>query len=258
MNEKLILVSTPAPGILALTLNRPESANALNTPMALEMKEILGALPPEARCVILNGAGKHFCAGADLKERKNMDETAWKAQHETFRSARDSLLSCPVPVIAAVHGAVYAGGLELALACDFIYAANDARFALTEASLGIMPGMGGTQTLPRSIGARRAKELLFTAKPFSAEEAYGWGMINKLCDAANLMGETLACAQTIAGNAPLSIKAIKQSVNQGLEENLPEALALELSHYNTLLCSKDRREGIASFNDKRKPVFKGE
>lgn len=242
-------------GIAQLSLNRPEAANALTAAMALELKEVFSSLP--VRAAILCGVGKHFCAGADLKERDGMGEEAWKTQHQAFREARDAILACPVPVIAAIQGAAYGGGLELALACDFIYAAKDARFALTEASLGIMPGMGGTVLLPRTVGARRAKEILYCAAPFSAEEAYGWGIVNRLCDVDSLHETTLACAKTIAANAPLSIQSIKKSVDGGKDQPLAAALAEELSLYNRLLSSQDRREGIASWNEKRKPQFTG-
>ncbi len=166
--------------LLRSLLNRPDAANALNAGMALELKDFFLSYQ-KYRAIILTGEGKHFCAGADLKERKDMDEAAWHAQHHAFEAALFAILHCPVPVIAAVNGAAMGGGLELALACDFIYAAETARFALTEVTLGIMPGMGGTQSLPRRVGVARAKELIFTGKPFSAAEAYAWGMVNKLC-----------------------------------------------------------------------------
>lgn len=256
-HETLIIDAKPgAPA--TVTLNRPEAANAINTPLALELKDFFAELPAGCRSVILTGGGKHFSAGADLKSRNGMDKAAWLAQHKAFREALSALLSCPVPVIAAVNGAAFGGGLELALACDFIYASEEAKFALTEATLGIMPGMGGTQTLPRAVGSRRAKECLFTGQVFSAGEAYGWGMVNKLCAAASLMPEAFACAKKIGEGAPLAVKAIKKSVNQGIALPLEEALACELSHYNTLLETKDRHEGISAWGEKRKPVFKGE
>lgn len=258
MAYQMLIVDLSQPPIAIVRLNRPEAANALNTQIALEIKDFFANLPQDMRCIIITGEGKHFCAGADLKERRGMKEETWKAQHEAFRGARDAVINCPIPVIAAVHGAAYAGGLELALACDFIYAARDATFALTEATLGIMPGMGGTQTLPRAIGTRRAKELTYTGKTFSAEEAHAWGVVNAVCDAAKLLDAAMACAKTIAGNAPLSVRAIKQSIQTGAHLSLPEAFAKELHYYHTLLTTKDRVEGINAFNEKRKPVFTGE
>lgn len=248
-------------GVIALaSLNRPEAAGALNTPMALDIKHFFTLLPQSGcRAVILSGKGRHFCAGADLKERRGMDEASWQRQHEAFEEAHRAILDCPVPVIAAVHGAAFAGGLELALACDFLYASDDARFAMTEATLGIMPGLGGTQLLPRRAGISRAKEILFTGKPFSAKDAFAWGIANKLCKGEKkLQAEALATAKDIAKNAPLAVRAMKRAMRQGMDLPLADALACELSHYGRLLSTKDRFEGIKAYNEKRKPAFTGE
>lgn len=245
-------------GVAIITLSRPQSANALNSQMALEIKDIFYALPANIRVVILTGEGnKAFCAGADLKERNGMTTESWQIQHQQFRHALQSIMECQLPVIAAVNGAAYGGGLELALGCDFIYAAKTVNFALPEVTLGIMPGMGGTQNLPRAIGMRRAKELLFTGKAFSAADAYEWGLINKVCEPESLMDEVLNCAQNIAANAPLSMCAIKLATNHGIHLSIAEALSIESSHYKNLLTTADRFEGITAFNEKRKPVFTG-
>src|SRR5438067_295088 len=195
MSDALRLESRPE-GILLATLHRPEAANAFNTQAALELIELLASLRGgEHRCLVLTGAGdRAFCAGADLKERDGFSDAQWCAQHETFERMFRAVLDCPLPVIAAVNGAAYAGGLELVLCCDFAYASRTARFALTEVSLGIMPGGGGTQTLPRAVGERRAKEIILSGKPFSAEQALDWGLVNKLCSPETLMDETLAIA----------------------------------------------------------------
>lgn len=246
-----LLISFPAPHVVHVRFSRAEAANALNTAIALEIKDFFSSPPEDARCIIVSGEGKHFCAGADLKERHGMDEAAWKAQHTHFRAARDAVMHGPLPVIAAVHGAAFGGGLELALACDFIYADETARFALTEASLGIMPGMGGTQTLPGAVGLRRARQLLYTAAAFSAQEAYAMGMINRLCPADKLMEHALVCAQAIAANAPLAVQAIRQVTRPDMP------MERELEAYNRLLATRDRHEGISAFNEKRKPAFTG-
>src|SRR5205807_7980753 len=147
----------------------------------------------------MTGAGERaFCAGGDLKERNGMTDEAWQDQHLLFERMIRAFTGCPVPVIAAVNGAAYAGGCELALCCDFIYAAETARFALTEVTLGIMPGAGGTQTLPRAVGERRAKEIILTGKPFGAAEAERWGMVSRVVPAAELVAAALATAETIA------------------------------------------------------------
>lgn len=253
-----LLVSEPAAHIILVTLNRPDAANALNKRMGTELMACFSTLPADCRAVIITGSGKHFCAGADLKERKGMTEAQWHEQHHAFEAALYAILGCSAPVIAAVNGAAFGGGLELALACDFIYASDSARFALTETTLGIIPGMGGTQNLPRAIGLRRSKELLFTGKAFSASEAHSWGMVNTLCSAESLLPDATVCAHTIATNAPLAVRAAKQAAQQGLNLPLPEALKCELTYYNKLLTTNDRHEGINAFNEKRKPAFTGE
>ena len=172
-------------GLVLLTLNRPEVANALNTQMGRDLLAFFDAvngMPAQTRCIVLTGAGERaFCAGGDLKERNGMTDEQWQDQHLLFERMVRAFIACPVPVIGAVNGAAYAGGCELALCCDFIYAAETARFALTEVTLGIMPGAGGTQSLPRAVGERRAKEIILTGRPFTALEAYEWGMVNRLC-----------------------------------------------------------------------------
>lgn len=259
MNET-ISIRQESTAITVVTLGRPESANALNTLMAQELAgALVDAFENKAcRVILLTGAGKHFCAGADLKERKGMSEKDWHIQHDAFEKALHSIMRCPIPVIAAVNGAAMGGGLELALACDFIYAATTARFALTETTLGIIPGLGGGQTLARAVGTAYAKELIFTGKPFSAGEAFAIGMVNTVFSSETLMSEALTTARTIASNAPLAVRAIKQSINQGMALPLKDALVGELAHYRSLLSSKDRHEGINAWGEKRKPAFTGE
>ncbi len=246
----------PAPLTARVTLNRPDAANALNKQMGQDLATAFAHFPQDTRVVILTGTGERaFCAGADLKERKSMTDEQWEMQHGALRSGRDAVLNCPIPVIAAVNGAAFGGGLELALACDFIYAAETARFALPEATLGIMPGLGGTQLLPRAAGSARAREIMFTGKPFSAEEAFEWGIVNRVCPPLRLLDEVLATAQIIAQAAPLACRAIKRAVREGARHEISEALALELHAYGRVIASKDRKEGIAAFNEKRKPLF---
>jgi enoyl-CoA hydratase/carnithine racemase len=170
-----------------------------------------------------------------------------------FRAVRD----CAVPVIAAVNGAAYAGGLELVLFCDFAYASKSARFALTEVSLGIMPGGGGTQTLARAVGERRAKELILAARPFSAAEALAWGVVNGLCEPRSLLDATLEAAARIAANAPLAVREARHAIRQGLGMDLASAMQLEVEAYNRLVGTEDRKEGVRAFNEKRKPKFEG-
>ncbi len=210
------------------------------------------------RCVILTGAGDRiFCAGADLKERNGMSREQWERQHEIFERGRDALLSVPVPVIAAVNGHAYAGGLESVLVCDFAYAVSGARFALTEVTRGIMPGGGGTQTLARVAGERRAKEVILTGRPFSAEQALEWGVVNRVCEPGTLMDAVIETGQAICDNAPLSVRQAKKAIHNGLQMDLSRGFAYEIEAYHRLIDTEDRLEGIAAFNEKRKPVFKG-
>ena len=257
----VILVQKLQADIAVVILKRPEAANALSKQMAEEISAAFEAIQKDSsiRVVIVAGDGeKVFCAGADLKERKNITEAQWHDQHRALEGALQAILECPLPVIAAVNGAAFGGGLELALACDFIYTVSHARFALTETSLGIMPGLGGMVQLSRAVGARRAKELVYSAAPFSAEEALEWGMVNKVCEGPELFAQTLTIAQQIAANAPLAVRAVKKASRETETLPLEQALATELKHYNRLLGSKDRHEGTNAFNEKRPPVFSGQ
>ena len=256
-----VSVEYPQEYTVLVTLNRPEVANAMNTQMGLDLLAVFDgfcAAPNKQRCVVITGSGaKAFCAGGDLKQRNGMTDEQWQDQHLIFERMIRAIVDCPVPVVAAVNGAAYAGGLEISLGCDFIYAADHARFALTEVTLGIMPGAGGTQTLPRAMGGRRAKEILLTGRPFSVQQAYEWGMVNRICKAKTLVTEALETAAVIAGNAPISTRQIKQSVNMGLNTDLRTGMMFEIEAYNRMVPTDDRREGIAAFNEKRKPVYRG-
>ncbi|HYF09215.1 MAG TPA: enoyl-CoA hydratase-related protein, partial [Acetobacteraceae bacterium] len=161
------------------------------------------------------------------------------------------------PVIAAINGAAFAGGLEMALCCDFAYAVRTARFALTEVTRGIMPGGGGTQNLPRIIGERRAKEIILTGQPFSAEEAHAWGIVNRLCEPGTVLEEALKTARVIRDNAPLSVRQAKKAITHGLQMDRASGMLFEIEAYYQLIPTEDRLEGIRAFNEKRKPVFKG-
>lgn len=260
MNYQYITISEPRPLICQIVLSRANAANALNKAMAEELAEATKKAGEDnnVRVIILTGAGERaFCAGADLKERKGMDKKQWLDQHHAFEAALNAILHCKKPILCAMNGAAFGGGLELAMACDFIYTSDHARMGLTEATLGIMPGMGGTQNLPRAIGMRAAKEMLFTGTPIDAQKAYELGLVNRVCSAQELLPEAIKTAEIIAGNAPLSIKQIKQAVQKGSALPLADALKVELVHYNTLLETADRTEGINAYNEKRKPDFKG-
>ena len=261
MNFETILVENPEQHVVLVTLNRPEARNAFNTRMAEELVALFEGFrldPVEPRCIVLTGAGdRAFCAGGDLKERRGMSDDQWRRQHLVFERMARAVIFCPVPVIAAVNGAAFGGGCELAGACDFIYASQTARFALTEVTLGIIPGAGGTQTLPRAVGTRRAKEIIFTGEPFDAQAALEWGFANRVCAPDTLLPEAIATATRIAANAPISIRQAKQAIARGCEMSLADGLAFEIEAYNRTVPSADRQEGIEAFNEKRKPRFKG-
>jgi enoyl-CoA hydratase/carnithine racemase len=244
-----------------ISMHRPESANALNTQMGHDLYTIFEALaldPGSVRCVVLTGSGERaFCAGGDLKERRNMTDAAWMAQHLVFERMARAIMTFPLPLVGAVNGAAFGGGCEIAAACDFLYAAEHARFAQTEVTLGIMPGAGGTQNLPRAVGQRRALEIILTGRPFSAREAQEWGLVNQIFRIDRLMGYAVETAERIAANAPIATRQAKQSVTRGLQMSLADGLAFEIEAYNRMVPTEDRREGIAAFNEKRQPVFRG-
>src|SRR5450631_2462339 len=211
-----IVVSRADNHILLVTLNRPEVSNALNTRMGLDLMELFEQFSidlEDLRVVIVTGSGdKAFCAGGDLKERNGMTDEAWRAQHLIFERMVRAMMACPIPVIAAVNGAAYGGGCEIAAASDFVYAATHARFALTEVTLGIMPGAGGTQNLARAVGERRAKELILSGLPFTAAEAEQWGLVNRVLPPGELLEAAFAIAHRIAANGPISVRQAKQAI----------------------------------------------
>jgi enoyl-CoA hydratase len=256
-----ILTETIDQHVLLVTMNRPEVGNAKNTQMGIDMLDLWSRLiahPGDIRCVVLTGAGDRiFSAGGDLKARKGMTDEQWQHQHEIFERGRDALLELPMPIIAAVNGHAYGGGTESVLACDFAYAVDTARFALTEVTVGIMPGGGGTQLAPRAMGTRRAMEFICTGAPISAEQALEWGILNKICQPGELMDQVLATAEKIAANAPLSIRQAKKSIRAGSQMDLKNGLLFEIEAYNRLVVTEDRREGVLAYNEKRKPVWQG-
>jgi len=243
-----------------VTMHRPEVRNAMNTQMMTELRECFANFYVDqdaAQCLILTGAGGAFCSGGDLRERKGMTDAAWRRQHAIVEQMVRAIHDCPIPIIAAVNGPAYAGGMEVALASDFVYAAQSARFALTEVTLGILPGACGTQNLPRAVGLRRAKELILTGTPFSAEQAYDWGMVNKVCPDDALMSEVMVTARRIADNAPISVRQAKKAIDRAADLDRTTGYAFEIEAYNRTVGTEDRQEGINAFNEKRKPRYKG-
>jgi enoyl-CoA hydratase/carnithine racemase len=256
-----LLVERSADGhVVTVVMNRPEQMNAMNTGMGEDLLACFDALhrDREARAVILTGAGdRAFCAGGDLKERNEMTDETWRAQHVIFEQAAFRVLRCPVPVIAAVEGFALAGGCELAILSDFIVAGETAVFGVPEATLGIFPGIGGTQLLPRILGAPLAKELIFTGRRMKADEAKAAGLINHLVPKGEARAKALEIATTIAANGPIAVRQAKKAIAYGAETDLDTAMVLAIEAYNATVVTEDRLEGVRAFNEKRKPRFQG-
>ena len=246
--------------VVTVTLNRPGQMNSMNTAMGEDLLACFEGFQHdrEVRAVVFTGSGdRAFCAGGDLKERNEMTEETWRAQHVIFERGAFALLRCPVPVIAAVEGFALAGGCELAVLSDFIVASETAVFGVPETTLGIFPGIGGTQLLPRILGAPLAKELIFTGRRMNAEEARAAGLVNHLVPAGRARAKALEIAQTIARNGPIAVRQAKKAIAYGVETDLDTAMILAIEAYNATVVTEDRLEGVRAFNEKRKPQFKG-
>lgn len=248
-------------GVLLIELHRPEVSNALDTVMTRELLAIWQALSGAAapyQVVVLTGAGhKCFCAGADLKERQGLSADTWLQQHAVLEQMMLAMHACPLPVLAAVNGAAFGGGLELVLNCDFAYGCPEARFAFPEPKLGFIPGAMGTQWLPRAVGLARARELCMTCAQFSAEEALAWGLLNKVVPQNLLLAAVLEAAARIQSASPLAVRQVKQALNATLSADLTGGYQREIELYQRCIHAADRVEGIAAFNEKRPPRFSG-
>jgi len=247
-------------GVATLTFNRPKALNALNAILLEEFADALESIKNDetVRVLILTGAGeKAFVAGADITEIATLTPLGAKKFAQCGQEVISKLQGLAIPVIAAVNGYALGGGCEMALACDFIYASDKAVFGLPEISLGVIPGFGGTQRLPRLIGANRAKEMIFTGKHLTAAEAKEIGLVNKIFAPAELMPAATETAKLIATKGKASLCAAKQTVNQGLNADLATGLAIERDAFALCLASPDSKEGTGAFLEKRKPVFTG-
>ncbi|SEN21393.1 Enoyl-CoA hydratase/carnithine racemase [Mesobacillus persicus] len=263
MNEtvvKTVLVEKRSDGIAIVTLNRPEAANALSKQMLHDFRERLEDLKNDlqVRVVLLTGAGeKAFCAGADLKERRNMSDAESKQTVRLIGATINEVEALPQPVIAVLNGVAFGGGLELALACDLRVGALEAKVGLTETSLAIIPGAGGTQRLPRLIGPGKAKELIFTAQRLTAGEAAEIGILEYAVSRTELLDKALGLAKTMAKNGPIALVQAKKAVNKGIEVDLATGLKIEELAYDALIPTEDRIEGLKAFAEKRPPEYKG-
>ncbi len=247
-------------GVATLTLNRPELRNAISRGLVDEFFAVLESIAntPEARAIILTGAGdKAFCAGADLKERAGMSPDEVETFLKDLNGLMTTIDSFKLPVIAAINGAAFGGGLEFALAADIRLAAESAVVGLTETRLAIIPGAGGTQRLPRIVGKGKALELILTGRRIDAREALRIGLVNNVYPADTLMAESRELALEICAGGPIAVQQAKVAVKRGLETDLAAGLAIESEAYAVCIPTEDRLEGLQAFREKRKPMYKG-
>ena len=246
--------------LATITFNRPKAMNALNGVLIEELSMALDdiAANEDIRVLILTGAGdKAFVAGADINELATFNPLEAKLFSNKGHRAIDKLQTLPIPVIAAVNGFALGGGSEIALACDFIYASKNAKFGLPEITLGIIPGFGGTQRLPRLIGKNLAKEMIFTGKMIDAVEAKEIGIVNQVHEAEDLMEAVQKTAVQIALKGKASLRAAKEAINKGMEVNLNTGCDIEIDAFSLCMASTDAKEGTSAFLEKRKAIFNG-
>lgn len=245
-------------GVGLLTIDRPP-VNALGRELVEDLGTACSSLEESAgvRVLVLAARGKVFCAGADLKERQTMSEEDVRKWVPHLSGTFTRIARLPMPAIAALHGVVAGGGLELALACDLRVADAGATLGLREVSLAIIPGAGGTQRLPRIIGTARAKKWIFTARMFGSDEAHADGVVDAIAPAGGALEAAMALAAEIAANGPLALRAAKRAVEEGLDLQISEGLTAELRAYESIIPTEDRREALRAFMEKRKPAFKG-
>jgi methylglutaconyl-CoA hydratase len=248
-------------GVVVWTIDRPDRMNSLSRATLFAFGRLAreAVENPSVRAIVITGAGdKAFCAGADLKERQGMSENDIRLQVQLYRSELGVLDRSPKPVVAAINGVAFGGGLELALIADLRVAAAHASLALPETSLGIIPGAGGTQRLPRIVGEARAKEMILLARRLDAAEALAWGLVNRVTPAGkNVVDDAVEWVQSIANGAPLAQAAALEAIDRSFDTTLELGLELEKVSYDKVLVSEDRREALAAFAEKRKPAFKG-
>jgi enoyl-CoA hydratase len=245
--------------IMIVTLNRPDVMNAMSIKLIEELISLFREQSnnEKLRCAIITGAGyKAFSAGADLKERKGMENNEWRRQQRIIEEMVLEIMDFPVPVIAAVEGYALAGGMEVALMADFIIASETAVFGLTEVTIGILPGAGGPQNLTKAIGKRRAKELIYTGRKIDANLAYKWGLVNRVVPAKKSLDEAVETAYKIIDSAPISVKVVKKAIDRGTEVDFHTGYVLDLAFMDVLVSTEDRLEGTNAFKEKRKPVWK--
>ncbi|PLX68257.1 MAG: enoyl-CoA hydratase [Denitrovibrio sp.] len=246
-------------GICTLTINRPENLNVLNYESIEELLSFFTQAKDNAdiKVIILTGAGsKSFVAGGDISKMAKADPQEAIAFARKAQKLMRTMETLPKHIIAAVNGFALGGGLEIALACDFIYASDNAKFGFPEVSLGIIPGFGGTQNLPRLIGANKTREMIFTGKMIDAEKAEKWGIVNHVSTQENLMEDVLKTAKDIIKNGLIAVCYGKECVDRGMNMSKEDAFLYESSLFGALFSTEDQKEGMAAFLEKRKAEFK--
>lgn len=243
------------------TIDRPDRMNALSRAAIVALGQLARevASNDSVRAVVLCGAGdRAFCAGADLKERRGMSEDDVRLQLDLYRTELGAIDRCPKPVVAAIQGLALGGGLELALCCDLRIASADSQLGLPETSIAIVPGAGATQRLPRIVGEGRAKEMVLLARRLSAQDALAWGLLSRVVPTGrSVVDEAVEWIQPIADGAPIAQSAALDAIDRALDERLEVGLMIEKASYERTLVTDDRREALAAFAEKRKPIFRG-
>ena len=255
-------VSLRRPGdyVAEIVLDRPAALNALSTVMAARLAAVCAEIGADAavRAVVLSGAGdRAFCVGADLKERNTLTDAELMRQREVFRAAFGGVLGLPQPVVAAVHGYALGGGCEFALSCDLIVADETAVFGLPEVTVGLVPGGGGTQLALRRLGSGRAADLVLTGRRITVDEAVAYGLADRKVAAGAAPATARELANLIAANSPVAVRAAKRALRHGTGADLAAGLDIEDAAWRTAAFSADRKEGVAAFNEKRRPVWPG-
>jgi len=245
--------------VATLTINRPDKLNALSQEVLSDLSAAIEALggKDDVWAAVITGTGKAFVAGADIAAMKSMTATEGRDFGALGHGVFTAIENLRCPVIAAVNGFALGGGCELALACDFIYASSKAKFGQPEVGLGIIPGFGGTQRLPRRVGSAVARELIYTGKMINAEEALRIGLANAVFDPDELLAAAAKTAAGIASQGPLAVAATKRLIRDGMDLALPEANRLEQAAFGEAFGTEDQSEGMGAFLEKRAPAFKG-
>ncbi|MCM1042405.1 MAG: short-chain-enoyl-CoA hydratase [Bacteroides sp.] len=247
-------------GVRIVTLNRPQELNSLNSELLSELDFAMAdaAGDSQIKVIIITGAGKAFAAGADIGQMAGMNAVEGKSFGAFGSDVFRRIETLNKPVIAAVNGYALGGGCELAMACDIRIGSSKAKVGQPETNLGITPGFSGTQRLARIVGIGRAKEMIYTGDPITAEEAYRIGLFNKVTEPDQLLDTALQMAGKIAAKAPLAVQYAKEAVNQGTETDIDTGIALEANLFGMCFSTQDQKEGMKAFLERRPPVFKGE